>query len=83
MTFSNGPLGITFADLQMAGLGAKITKLGSLAKMKDIIRRYGCYFSSGETGFGAPDVIKILREASSPRELTFRDVELYNMIEGQ
>ena len=31
-------------------------------------------------GLELPQIIKILREASSPRELTFRDVELYNLI---
>ena len=86
VTFSNGPLGITFCDLPDGRTGVlRLPKLDGLAKMKgDIIRQGMAIISvNGRSleGLELPDVIKILREASSPRELTFRDVELYNMIE--
>lgn len=85
VTFSNGPLGITFCDLPDGRTGVlRLPKLDGLAKMKgDIIRQGMAIISvNGRSleGLELPEVIKFLREASSPRELTFRDVELYNMI---
>ena len=85
VTFSDGPLGITFCDLPDGRTGVlRLPKLDGLAKTKgDIIRQGMAIISvNGKTleGLELPQIIKILREASSPRELTFRDVELYNLI---
>jgi hypothetical protein len=83
--FSDGPLGITFCDLPDGRTGVlRLPKLDGLARTKGDIIRQGMAIMSvnGKNleGLELPQIIKILREASSPRELTFRDVELYNLI---
>ncbi len=85
VTFSDGPLGITFCDLPDGRTGVlRLPKLDGLAKTKgDIIRQGMAIVKVNGTnleGLDLPQIIKMLREASSPRVLTFRDVELYNLI---
>ena len=88
VTFSDGPLGITFCDLPDGRTGVlRLPKLDGLAKTKGDIIRQGMAILSVNgislKGLELPQVINIMREASSPRVLTFRDVELFNLIKLQ
>jgi hypothetical protein len=85
VTFGPGPLGITFCDLPDGRTGVmKFPKLDGLAKTKGDIIRQGMAITqvNGKSleGLELPQIIQILREATSPRVLTFRDMELWSRI---
>ena len=85
MSFNDGPLGITFMELPDGRTGVmKLPKLDGLAKTKGDIVRQGMAILNvnGKSleGLELAQIIQILREAQSPRVLTFRDMELHALI---
>ena len=86
VSFNDGPLGITFCELPDSRTGVmKLPKLDGLAKTKgDIIRQGMAVLRvNGKSleGLQLSEIIQILREATTPRILTFRDMELHSMIQ--
>jgi hypothetical protein len=87
VSFNDGPLGITFCELPDGRTGVmKLPKLDGLSKTKgDIIRQGMAILNvNGKSleGLELSEIIQILREATTPRVLTFRDMELHSMIRG-
>ena len=87
VSFNDGPIGITFCELPDGRTSVmRLPKLDGLAKTKGDIIRQGMAILrvNGQSleGLELHEIIAILRDATTPRVLTFRDMELHATIRG-